>query len=336
MQISSKQKTVLIVGGAGYIGSVLTRIMLDAGYNVRVLDNLLYNNASAVSDLLSNTRFSFIRGDFCDSTTLKESLSGITDVVLLAALVGDPICKKYPDEARRVNLEGSIHLIEELGHHEMDRFIFLSTCSNYGPREDDKPAHEESELNPQSLYAETKVNVERYLRYDIDAFNFCPIILRSATAFGLSPRMRFDLTVPEFTRELTLGRELVVYDENTWRPYCHVADISEAIMLVIGADSRLVRGEVFNVGSSSENHTKREIVEIICGKINDCRIIYRQGGIDPRNYRVLFDKIATILGFSNKYKVADSIDELIREIRNGRFEDIESNKAFYGNYYLRQ
>lgn len=332
--MNTKDRFILIIGGAGYIGSVLVRRLLSGGYKVRVLDRLLYNNYSSIEDLIPNANFTFIRGDFCESPVLKESLRGITDVVLLAALVGDPLCKKYPDEALRVNQNGSISLINSLQNKFDGRFLFLSTCSNYGLRESDEPADEESPLNPQSLYAETKVHVERYIMDICKQVDFCATILRSATAFGLSPRMRFDLTVSEFTRELALGRELLVYDEHTWRPYCHVADISGAIVKILESKRDSVHGEVFNVGSNRNNHTKLDIVQLLENYLDDCRVRYKTGGRDPRNYKVSFDKIVTRLNFIASHSVEDSIRELIEKIQYGEFVDLEKNKRFYGNYEL--
>jgi nucleoside-diphosphate-sugar epimerase len=330
----SKNRKILVIGGAGYIGSVLVRRLLNDQYSVVVLDNLVYDNKASLIHLMSNSSFSFVRGDFCDNDTLDNAMANVSDVVLLAALVGDPLCKKYPDEAIRVNEEGSIDLINRLNRFDLDKFVFLSTCSNYGLRDTDIPVDEKAELNPKSLYAKTKVNVERHIIDNINRINYSSTILRSATAFGLSPRMRFDLTVSEFTRELTLGRELIVYDENTWRPYCHVNDISSAILKVLNAPEKKVSGNIFNVGSNSENYTKKNIVDIICSKLGECKVKYERGGRDPRNYRVNFDKIVEILDFQTKRTVDDSVIELIGEINAGRFIDIENNKSFYGNYFL--
>lgn len=330
----SKNRKVLVIGGAGYIGSVLVRRLLNDQYSVVVLDNLVYDNKASLIDLMSNSSFSFMRGDFCDNDTLDTAMDNVSDVVLLAALAGDPLCKKYPDEAKRVNEEGSINLINRLNRFDLDKFVFLSTCSNYGLRDTDEPADEKAELNPKSLYAETKVNVERHIIDNINSINYSSTILRSATAFGLSPRMRFDLTVSEFARELALGRELLVYDENTWRPYCHVDGISNAVLKVLEAPEKKVSGEIFNVGSNSENYTKKNIVDIICSKLGECKVKYEKGGRDPRNYKVNFDKIIEILDFQTKQTVDDLVVELINEIKASRFMDIESNKNFYGNYFL--
>jgi nucleoside-diphosphate-sugar epimerase len=331
----SLQRKILVVGGAGYIGSVLVRNLLTGPNHVAVLDNLLYDNGSSVMGLLELPNFSFIRGDLCDQTTLDQALAGVTDVVLLASLVGDPMCKKYPEMAKRVNLDGAIKLIEGLTGRGIRRFVFLSTCSNYGLRGDDTYATEISELNPKSLYAETKVAVEQYIMGNRDRFDFCPTILRAATAYGISERMRFDLTVSEFTRILALGQDLLVYDENTWRPYCHVQDISAAISKVLDTDCEDVCGEIFNVGSTEENYTKKMIVDIITSHTQSGKIEYKQGGFDPRNYRVSFDKIATRLGFANRYRVKSSIPRLAQAVQAGFFSDVESRKWFYGNYEMR-
>lgn len=330
----SKNKKVLVIGGAGYIGSVLVRCLLDNKYSVVVLDNLLYDNKASLTDLMANRSFTFVQGDFCENDILDKTMDDVSDVILLAALVGDPLCKKYPEEAKRVNEEGSFNLINRLKRFAPDKFVFLSTCSNYGLRDTDDPADEKAELNPKSLYAETKVNVERYIIDNITNINYSCTILRSATAFGLSPRMRFDLTVSEFTRELAQDRELLVYDENTWRPYCHVNDISAAILKVLEAPEAKVSGEIFNVGSNGENYTKKNIVDIIAAQVKQGQIKYERGGRDPRNYKVNFDKISKALNFQPKRTVKDSVIELINEIKAGRFADIERNRNHYGNYFL--
>ena len=331
-----QKRQVLVIGGAGYIGSVLVRKLLFKGYKVKVLDNLLYDNGSSVVDLLENPNFSFIRADFCDGGGLNQWLKDISDIVLLAALVGDPICKKYPEIAKRINEEGSIRLFESLNGRGIDKFIFTSTCSNYGLRSTDQYATEEVELNPQSLYAETKVTVERYILEKKDRVDFCPVILRLATAYGLSGRMRFDLTISEFTRELVLGKDLLVYDENTWRPYCHVVDISEVIIKVIESPKQKVCREVFNVGSNKENYTKKMIVGMVLSYLKKGNVQYKKGGFDPRNYRVSFGKLASNLGFVNNFTIKDSIPKLIEAIRGGLFDDVEKRIEFYGNYSIKK
>lgn len=332
---SVTDKRILVIGGAGYIGSVLVRHLLAENNEVVVLDNLIYDNIESISNLLTNPNFSFIQGDFCENNSLNKAMANVSGVVLLAALVGDPLCKKYPDEARRVNEAGVIDLLNQLKNYSINKFIFLSTCSNYGLRETEKPATEEASLNPKSLYAETKVLIEKYLIENSQNLNYNWTILRSATAFGLSPRMRFDLTISEFTRELTLGKELLVYDENTWRPYCHVDDISDVIIKVIKASMEKVSGQIFNVGSNAENFTKKNIVDMISAKLDKVNVKYEQGGRDPRNYKVNFDKVTNTLDFKAKKSVDESISELINKIRAGEYIDIDSRSDFFGNYSLK-
>jgi nucleoside-diphosphate-sugar epimerase len=322
---------ILIIGGAGYIGSVLTRKLLLQGHRVRILDPLLYQNGASIAPLMTHPGFSFVNGSFGEQTVLQQALAGITDVVLLAALVGDPICKKYPDLARDVNLNFPKQLVAKLQEHRIDRLVFTSTCSNYGLIANDQPASETHPLNPKSLYAETKVAFEQYILEHLDELSFCPTLLRIATAFGISDRMRFDLTISEFTRELTIGKELLVYDAHTWRPYCHIADISAAIIRVMDAPAGKVRGEVFNVGSDHANYTKQMVVDAVLQYLPQSQVRYREGDFDPRNYRVNFEKIREVLDFAPSFTVESAIQRLIKALNGGLYEDYELRKGFYRN-----
>jgi nucleoside-diphosphate-sugar epimerase len=330
----NEDRRILIIGGCGYIGSVLVRLLLNRGYRVRVLDDLIYGNGSSIGDLFETEGFTMIRGDLRDGIALEAALDTITDVVLLAALVGDPMCKKYPDEARTTNEDGAKGVFDALHGLGIRNFVFTSTCSNYGLQVNDEPAAEDAELNPQSLYARTKISAEKYILEHAGRVDFCPTILRLATAYGLSHRMRFDLTVSEFTRELALGRELLVYDENTWRPYCHIQDIGSAVVSVLESPADDVAGQVFNVGSNSENYTKKMLVDTICSQVENARVRYAEGGSDPRDYRVSFDKIQSRLGFTTTFTVKDSVAALLEAIDCGLYSDVEGRRVFYGNYAM--
>lgn len=329
-----KSRKVLVVGGAGYVGSVVTSMLLDAGAQVRVLDQLIYDNGFALQHLLDNDRLSLLRGDLCDAATFARAAQGVSDVVLLASLVGDPICKKYPDLARRVNQEAALRIIDSLDELGVKRFVFTSTCSNYGIHDPAMLASETADLNPQSLYAQTKISVERHLLAASRAAQYSGTVLRVATAYGLSPRMRFDLTVSQFTWELASGRPLLVYDADTWRPYCHVRDIAAAIIAVLEHPEDAVRGEVFNVGENSQQFTKRMLVEQVQRHLADTQVEYRSGDTDPRNYRVSFDKIARRLGFRCKGTVEAYIPRLIAAVQAGVFPDVQGNTRF-GNFEVR-
>ena len=324
-------RTILLVGGAGYVGTVLTRCLLDQGYGVRVLDSLIYGHGHAIRQFLNDPAYTFIHADLRDEASLSSALDGVNGVVLLAGLVGDPICKKYPELARSINLDGCVQVYEMAQDRKIERFVFASTCSNYGLRETDDLATEEADLNPVSLYAECKVGVEKHILASPPSVETCATILRVATAYGFSQRMRFDLTISEFTRELARGDDLLVYDEDTWRPYCHVVDLSRAVIMALEAERKKVDREVFNVGNDDENFTKRMLVEIIEGTVGTGLAKYKVGGVDPRNYRVSFKKIQRVLGFRNLHNVHTEIPALVDAVRNGLFKEVGDDPNYYGN-----
>lgn len=327
-------RTVLLVGGCGYIGSVLSRHLLDRGYRVRSYDLLLFNNQVAVLPFLGHERYEFVRGDLADGAALGAALAGVDDVVLLAGLVGDPITRKYPDAARRINDVGHAAMIEGLAGRGLGRVVFVSTCSNYGFIAGDHLADEEHALAPLSPYAVSKVAAEKTILARRGRVDFVPTVLRFATAFGMSPRMRFDLTVNEFARDLVLGHELVVYDAETWRPYCHVEDFANVIRRVLEAPAEAVAFEVFNAGGDANNCTKRMIVDAALAEVPEGRVRFETRGADARNYRVSFKKIRERLGFEPRFAVADGIREVVAAARQGLFTDIDQPTSFYGNFEI--
>lgn len=328
------KKSVLIIGGAGYIGPVLTRHLLAAGYEVTCLDRILYENNHCIPPFFGDAGYKFIYGDMCDKAVLDRALKGISNVILLAGLVGDPITKKYPEASRIINDDGVLGCIDHLNGKGLDRLVFVSTCSNYGLIDSNELADETYPLSPLSLYAKAKVAAEQHVLGGKGKVDYTPTILRFATAFGLAPRMRFDLTVNEFTRELALGRELLVFDAHTWRPYCHVKDFARLIHKVIEAPAGDVGFEVFNAGGEINNFTKQGIVDSILSLIPDARVLYQEHGSDPRNYRVNFQKVRKVLGFEPQYTVQDGISELLDAIRERVFDRVDSMKNFHGNYEI--
>lgn len=310
-------KKVLVTGGAGYIGSVLVRLLLENKYQVRVFDSLMFGGNSLI-DLFNNNNFDFYKGDIRNETDLENALTGIDYVVHLAAIVGDPACAKQPELAKSTNFEGSQLVYNVANRLNVKRLVFSSTCSNYGKMEDpNSMVDENSTLSPVSLYAETKVQTEKFLLSQPKT-NYCkPVVLRFSTVYGLSQRPRFDLTVNEFTKELALGRELVIFGEQFWRPYCHVIDLARSVMLAMEAPLEKVEFNVFNVGDSSENYQKKMIVDEVLKFIPDAKIKYVQKNEDPRDYRVSFEKIKNELGFTITKKVPDGIAQIIKVIREG-------------------
>lgn len=327
-------KKVLLIGGAGYIGTGLSEDLLNDGHDVRCLDRFIYDNNSSITHLVSRENYEFMWGDFCNEDTLKNAFDGVDKVVILGGLVGDPITKTYPKEAEEINQDGVRLCLDYANKVGVERLIFISTCSNYGLMEDGKLADEDSPLNPLSAYAKAKVDAEKYLLEMSDSKSFTSTILRFATAFGLSSRMRFDLTISQFVYETMSGDELVVYDSETWRPYCHVKDFSRLIRMVLNAPKEQVDGQVFNAGGDENNFTKKKIIEAISKHIDTSNVSYKENGGDPRNYRVNFSKVRNVLGFEPKYSVEDGIKELKVAIENKIFKDMATNPKKYGNYEL--
>ena len=303
---------VIITGGAGYVGSVLTALLLAEGHQVRVLDSLAHGGDSLLG-AWCHPGFEFVRGDVRDHATVKAAVSGRDAVVHLAAIVGDPACARNPDLARAVNLDASLQLIEESQTAGVERFVFASTCSNYGKMKDtDAYVDEESELSPVSLYAETKVAVELALLKSPLGNGWSPTPLRFATVYGVSPRMRFDLTVNEFTMEMLTRKHLKVFGEQFWRPYVHVRDAARGIATVLQSPIEKVRGRVFNVGATDQNFQKQQLVKLIQPYAPDAVVEYVRKTEDPRDYRVSFSRIAGELGFETSRSVPQGIEEIAR------------------------
>ncbi len=334
LQNRSKDKPdrkILLIGGAGYIGSVMTKHFLECGYKVRCLDLLLYENHECVIPYLLDENYEFVFGDFTNSETVLNALIDVTDVVLLGGLVGDPITKKYPDVSLKINHFGILSLIELLNNRGLNKVIFISTCSNYGIVNNAGLADETSELSPLSLYAKSKVMIEKHLGSLQNKVDYCPTILRFATAFGLSPRMRFDLTVNQFVRELYRGDEVLVYDAETWRPYCHVKDFSLAVRRILESPIELVNFETFNVGGDKNNFTKNKVVDTVRKFIHHAKVKFQEKGPDPRDYRVNFKKIYETLYFEPMYSVADGVVEILNALDQNVFNNVETRKNFYEN-----
>lgn len=310
---------ILVTGGAGYAGSHLVRLLLQQDYNVVVLDNLLFGGESLLG-ILHYPNFKFVRGDISNTNSVKAVFDDYSFdmVVNLAAIVGDPACAKQPELARRVNWDSALNLIEQSIKTKVKKFVFASTCSNYGKMANPNGyVDEDSQLMPVSLYAELKVKCENVLLKEIKRIDgFCPTSLRFSTVYGMSPRMRFDLTVNEFTKELVLGRNLEIFGEQFWRPYVHVFDFARAVKLILESPAEKVAYNVFNVGDTNENYQKQMIVENIKKFIPTASVSYVHKNEDPRDYRVSFEKIKKELGFKVMKRLPDGVSEIKYCIEN--------------------
>ncbi len=311
---------VAVTGGAGYIGAVLAGSLLDAGHDVVAVDVLLHGQHD-VADALRARGAAVAVASIADGEALDRAFDGADAVVHLAAIVGDPACARDPAGARATNVDGARGVVGAAKRAGVGHLVFASTCSNYGRMADPTvPVDEDGELRPVSLYAEQKVEIERSLLGGA-AEPVAATCLRFATVYGVAPRMRFDLTVNEFTRDLWAGRPLEVFGEGFWRPYVHVADAARAIRLVLEAPLDRVRRRVFNVGTSSENYRKLDLCELVVGHLGrgDVRYVSRQE--DPRDYKVSFERIASELGFRAAQTVPAGIAEVAAALDGGRFAD---------------
>jgi nucleoside-diphosphate-sugar epimerase len=311
---------VLVTGGAGYVGAELVDELVVAGHDVRVLDVLLHGQED-VAERLASIDVELVRADVRDRDARQRALQGIEGVVHLAAIVGDPACARDPELSNAVNVDGTRALVEDVRAAGVERLIFASTCSNYGRMADPTvPIDESGELRPISLYAEQKVAMERSL-LETEPNGTATTCLRFATVYGVGQRMRFDLTVNEFVRDLWAGRRLDVFGETFWRPYIHVRDAARAVVLVLVSPLDKVAGRVFNAGHSDENYRKLDLVELIVGRLGRGDVDYVHRKEDPRDYKVSFERIRTELGFEPVQRVPTGIDELVVALDQERFGD---------------
>jgi nucleoside-diphosphate-sugar epimerase len=309
-----------VTGGTGYVGIKVVEEMRRAGRTMRVLDVLLHGQEELAAEQREQG-VDVMVGDIRDDAARRAALEGVDEVVHLAAIVGDPACAIDPDASTDVNVNGTRALLEDAVAAGVKKFVFASTCSNYGRMSDPTvPITEEGELAPISLYAEQKVSMERsILGRDFAKLN--PTCLRFATVYGAAPRMRFDLTVNEFTRDLWHDRELEVFGEQFWRPYIHVHDAARAVRTVLEAPPERTAGEVFNAGRSEENYTKQMLIEAIRKQVDRGTVTYVKRREDPRDYKVSFKKISSVLRYETTLTVPQGIAEIARAFDEDRWPD---------------
>ena len=331
-KLLQKNKKILVTGGAGYIGSVLTRQLLSKGYSVKVLDKI-YINASSIENLKQNENFSFIEGDVGDVETVVNAIKDVDAVVHLAEIVGDPACKLNPKRTQQINYFSTSLLATICKHFQVNRFIYTSSCSVYGANTDDSLLHENSVKNPLSLYARMKIESEKTLLNQADGL-FSPTILRLATVFGESPRMRFDLVTNIMTAKAFFNGKIDVFGGDQWRPLVHVSDVSKAIITVLEAPIEKVGGEIFNVGSNDNNATIKQIGQTVKEVIPSAELNICENQIDKRDYKVDFTKIQAILNFTAAVSLKEGVNEINLALKEGKYKDYEQERYHNDKAYI--
>jgi nucleoside-diphosphate-sugar epimerase len=295
---------IVVTGGAGYVGTSLIPQLLAQGHHVRVLDSLLFGGDQLLP-FFRNANFEFQKGDVRSVADVKSAVKGCDVVIHLAAIVGYPACRKEPKVAEEVNVQGTKNVAAAVSKDQL--VLFGSTGSNYGAVED--ICTEETPLNPLSLYGQTKTMAETYLMA-----NCSTIAFRFATAFGLSPRLRLDLLINDFTHRAVTQQYLVVYEKHFMRTFIHVHDMGRVFVFAIDNAAKM-RGQIYNVGSDKLNFSKEEVCKLIESQVK-CYVHYAEVGqdADKRNYTVSYKKINS-LGYDTTISVERGISELVRGIQ---------------------
>ncbi len=324
----SDSQRVLITGGAGYIGSLLTGFLLRHGYDVTVVDDLLFGGESLLA-YFSHPSFHFVKGDVCDTSVLDRVKHRYHAVVHLAAIVGFPACQAVGKEvAWRYNVEAVQRVFQHAESTGSERFVFSSTYSNYGVAADQAAVTEDSPLYPQSLYAETKIAAEEYLLDQAKTSPCAPLIFRFATLFGVSPRTRFDLIVNQFVLEALTKGELIIYQRGYSRSFVHVHDVVKGLALALTLPRQKICGQVFNLGSDRGNHTKDQIVALVKKHVPGLKVTHKDLTFagDMRDITVSFAKIKRELGFEPVVGVEEGILEIRDALQMGLIKDATDSR----------
>lgn len=308
------ENRVLVVGGGGYIGSILVERLLDQGKQVLVLDAMHFGE-DPLSRVIDRPNLTIIREDFRHVEALTRAMEGVGSVIHLGGLVGDPACAVDPDLTIDMNLTATKLVGEIAKACGVKRFIFASSCSVYGAC--DEVVDERSSFNPQSLYARTKVASEAVLM-PLNDDNFAVTCLRFATVYGISGRIRFDLVVNLLCAKAVRDGQITVFGPDQWRPFVHVEDVARAIDTTLQAPVDVVAGDVFNVGSDSQNYTLGQAAEMINRQVPSAEIIVDETFTDTRNYRVSFEKIREQLGFEPAWSLERGISQVVGIVRSNR------------------
>jgi len=321
-------RRVLVVGGAGFLGSILTRKLLDRGFRVRVLDSFIYGRKS-LDSLEKEENLEVMEGDLRNIQVCVSALAEIDAVVLLAAIVGDPASKARPTQTIETNVLAAQALAKASKLHHIHRFLYASTCSVYGIGE--AVLDEEAPLNPVSLYARTKIESEKIILGMGDEY-FSPTILRMGTLYGLSPRMRFDLVVNTMSMKSYVDGRIQLFGGSQWRPLLGVEDAAEVYVRCLEARLEDVGNQVFNVGSDAQNYQIEDVARIISNALGGVPISRDQSNLDSRDYRVSFSKLTRVLGYTPRQTIDAAAKEIVHSLEAGVIKD-PARRIYYNHYF---
>lgn len=327
-KIGSNIANVLVIGGAGYLGTILTQKLLENSYKVRILDSFIYGERP-IEQFKHNSDISIIKGDIRNIETVIQALENIDCVILLAAIVGDPASKIRPSQTIQTNYLAAQMVAASCKLQNINRFVYTSTCSVYGVS--DSILDENSSLNPVSLYARTKIASEQSI-LSLCNDNFSPTILRMSTLYGYSPRMRFDLVVNTMTLKAYQENKITVFGGNQWRPLLNVNDAANAFIKVLQADINKIKGKIYNVGSEQQNYKIKDLANIVSSSLGGIPINTENSAIDARNYRVSFEKIRNELRFSVEHNVENAIQDIYDKLSSHKINN-PNQKVFYNHFF---
>ncbi len=318
----AERQEVLVIGGAGYIGSALVPQLLAQGLHVRLLDRFIFGR-DPIAPFAEDPRLTIQDADFRRTDQLVIAMRHADTVIHLGGIVGDPACALDEGLTIELNLAANRAVAEIARAQQVRRFIFASSCSVYGAN--DEVLDERSQLNPVSLYAKSKVASEIVLEQLADE-NLRPTILRLGTVYGLSGRTRFDLVVNLLTAKAAVEGVIPIFGPSQWRPFLHVGDAAAAFALAATTPTAIVENRIFNVGGNEQNMTLGDLGRAIASKVPGAKIEESDSIEDPRNYRVNFDRIGKELGYRTTWTIETGIDQILEAIRSGEITDYQSSE----------
>ena len=316
---------VLVIGGAGYIGSALLPKLLEKGYHVRLLDLLLFGT-EPIQAVIDHPNLEVLQADFRQVDRVVEAMRGIDAVIHLGALVGDPACALDEELTIEINVMATRMIAEVAKGSDVSRFIFASTCSVYGAN--DNLLDERSLSQPVSMYARSKLASEAVLA-QMASERFSPVLLRFGTVYGISGRTRFDLVVNLLAAKACIDQRITVFGGDQWRPFLHVEDAAAALLKVLQAPRPVIHNQVFNIGSDAQNHTIQQVGEIVHQVVPEAELLRQDLELDQRNYRVDFRKFDSMIGFSPRWTVEMGVRQVVSAVHSGRVSDYR--EARYSN-----